>query len=302
MTRALRAPTEGAGKSACGLAAGLALMLGLLFAAGPAWAQGGMDARCTKGTDRACVDWTNGVAIAVGMGAPATYARTPAQKNITATRAARLDAARNLLELIKGVNISASSNVEAAMVASDSVRTDISGRLNGIREVERPRYFSDGSVQVKLEANLREVVPDQLYMDPQAGPPREIGAPVGSPTAGSLNPQTAYSGLIIDARGTGVQPALAPKVFDPQGREVYGSAYVSREFSTTQGMVGYAKTPEQAAQIDRVKGNPALIKAVEAQGANKADLVISQADADALRAMAQQQNFLREARVMILLD
>lgn len=280
----------------------MGVMLASLVAAGTAAAQSGVDARCTQGSDRACVDWTNGVAIAVGMGAPATYARTPAQKNITATRAARLDAARNLLELIKGVNISASSNVEAAMVASDSVRTAISGRLNGIREVERPRYFSDGSVQVKLEANLRQIVPEQLYVDNPTGPPREIPAPTGPVTGGALNPQVAYTGLIIDARGTGVQPALSPKVFDPQGREVYGSAYVSREFATSQGMVGYAKSPEQAAQIDRVKGNPAVIKATEAKGANKADLVISQQDADALRAMAQQQNFLREARVMIVLD
>jgi hypothetical protein len=59
---------------------------------------------------------------------------------------------------------------------------------------------------------------------------------------------------------------------------------------------------EQARQSDRVQGNPAVVKAVEAKGANKADLVLSQADADALRTLAQQQTFLREARVMVVLD
>jgi hypothetical protein len=67
-------------------------------------------------------------------------------------------------------------------------------------------------------------------------------------------------------------------------------------------MVGYAKSMEQARQSDRVQGNPAVVKAVEAKGANKADLVLSQADADALRTLAQQQTFLREARVMVVLD
>jgi hypothetical protein len=282
----------------------LCLLAVLALVPALAWAQtqptGNIDPRCTQPGQQACVDWTNGVAIAIGSGAPATWARTPAQKNISATRAARLDAARNLLELIKGINLTASSNIQGAMVASDEVSTSIEGRLNGIRPVESPHYFSDGSVQVKLEANLREVVPQDLYT--QSGPPQPIGAPIGSPAGAAINPQAAYTGLIIDARGTGVQPAMSPKVYDPQNREVYGSAYVSRDFAVSQGMVGYAKSIEQASQTDRVKGNPAVIKAVKAEGANKADVVISQADADALRALAQQQTFLRDARVMIVLD
>jgi hypothetical protein len=280
----------------------LCLLAMLLLVPALTWAQatGSIDPRCTQAGTQACVDWTNGLAIAIGTGAPATWAQTAAQKNISATRAARLDAARNLLELIKGINLTAASNVQGAMVANDQVSSSIQGRLNGIRPVEAPRYFSDGSVQVKLEANLREVVPEELYA--QAGPPQPIGAPTGSPAGSALNTQAAYTGLIIDARGTGVQPAMAPKIYDPQNREVYGSAYVSREFAVSQGMVGYAKSVEQASQSDRVKGNPAVVKAVKAEGANKADLELSQSDADALRTLAQQQTFLREARVMIVLD
>lgn len=277
----------------------------LIFVPALSWGQGNqqgsIDARCTQPSEQACVDWNNGLAIAVGSGAPATWAKTAAQKNISATRAARLDAARNLLELIKGVNLNTATDLQGAMVASDTVQTSIQGRLFGIRPVERPRYFSDGSVQVKLEARLREIIPEELYLDTQ-GPPRELGGPLGSPAGSALDTSQAYTGLIIDARGTGIQPAMSPKVYDPQEREVYGSAYVSREFSVSQGMVGYVKSIEAAAATDRVQGNPAVIKAEQAVGANKADLVISQADADALRAIAQQQTFLREARVMIVLD
>ncbi len=288
------------------------LLLGLLLLPPAlAWAQASrtgsqnrnatIDARCTEQGRQACVDWSNGLAIAVGSGAPASWARTPAQKNISATRAARLDAARNLLELIKGINLTSSSNIQGAMVANDTVQTSIQGRLFGIRPVEQPRYFSDGSVRVKLEARLWEVVPEELYHD-QQGPPRALGPPRGSPAGSPIDPERAYSGLIIDARGTGAKPAMAPKVYDPEGREVYGSAYVSREFAVSQGMVGYAKSLEQARGTDRVRGNPAVIEALEAKGANQADLVIPQADADALRAISEQQTFLREARVMIVLD
>ncbi len=277
----------------------------LVFLPALSWAQGNqqgsIDARCTQPSEQACVDWNNGLAIAVGTGAPATWAKTAAQKNISATRAARLDAARNLMELIKGVHLNTATDIQGAMVANDTVQTSIQGRLFGIRPAERPRYFSDGSVQVKLEARLREIIPEGLYLDSQ-GPPRELGGPLGSPAGSPLNTSQAYTGLIIDARGTGIQPAVAPKVYDPQEREVYGSAYVSREFAVSQGMVGYVKSIEAASATDRVRGNPAVIKAEQAVGANKADVVISQADADALRAIAQQQTFLREARVMIVLD
>lgn len=276
--------------------------LALLPALG--WAQGGnIDARCTEPNQVACVDWTNALAIAVGTGAPATWAKTPAQKNISATRAARLDAARNLLELIKGVNLTTNSSVQGAMVANDTVQSSIQGRLYGIRPVGPPHYYSDGSVQVKLEARLREIIPENLYMENPTGAPRQLD-PTGAGITGgaALAAGQVYSGLIIDARGTKVTPAMSPKIYDPQGREVYGSAYVDRKWAESQGVVGYVKTIQAAEQNDRVKGNPAVIKAVEAKGANNADLVISQADADALRSIAQKQTFLRESRVMIVLD
>jgi hypothetical protein len=272
------------------------------------WAQGGqpnatIDPRCTEPSQVACVDWANALAIAVGTGAPADWAKTPAQKNISATRAARLDAARNLLELVKGVNLTTSTSIQGAMVANDTVQSGIQGRLYGIRPVEAPRYFSDGSVQVKLEARLREIIPESLYLDSPAGAPRMLEPPGGGVSGGaSLSTGQVYSGLIIDARGTKVTPAMSPKIYDPQGREVYGSAYVDRQWAVSQGVVGYVKSVEAARDNDRVKGTPAVVKAQEAKGANNADLVISQADADALRAIAQKQTFLRESRVMIVLD
>ena len=285
---------------------GAALAAAMVLAAA-VFAQGGQpggqpaDARCTKPDERACIDWERGVAISLGTGAPASFAQNAAQKNISAERAARLDAARNLLELIKGVALDSNSTVSQAMVASDTVNSSIQGQLNGIRAVDKPKYFSDGSVQVKLEASLRQIIPDSLY----AGAPRELGAGATPPLpAGGSNLASggSFTGLVVAARGLGVTPAMSPKVYDPEGREVYGSAHVSREFAVSQGVVGYVKSLEQAQQTDRVKGNPAVVKAVEAKGPNKADLVVSKEDAERLRTLSQQQTFMREARVMIVLD
>ena len=284
------------------------LLFGLLLVAPAyAWSQQSLDARCTQPGETSCIDWNAGIAIALGTGAPAAWAKNAAQKNISASRAARLDAARNLLELIKGINVSSSTTMQQAMVSNDTVQTQIEGKLHSIRMVGQPKYFSDGSIRVKLETALREIIPQDLVLGISAGPPRLLEAPSSQPLrggapGGGLNPQQSYTGLVIDARGTGVVPALSPKVFDQQGREVYGSAFVSREFAISQGMVGYVKTVEAAVKTDRVAGNPAVIKAIEAKGANQSDLVISQKDADSLRAIAQTQKFLQESRVMVVLD
>jgi len=277
----------------------LALLAGAGLNARSAAAQTGqgVDARCTTPNDRACIDWTRQVAIAVGMGVPASFATTAGQKNVTALRAARLDAARNLLELIRGVNITSDSSLQQAMISSDQVRTSIEGSLNSIREVGNPKYFSDGSIQVRLEASLRQVIPPDLYL----GAPTQIGGPASSAPS-TVSGAAVYTGLIVDGQGTGVTPAMSPKIYDPDGNEVYGSAYVSREFAISQGIVGYVKTVDQARETDRVKGNPAIVKAISAKGPSKSDLVISKEDAATLRDLAKQQTFLREARVMIVLD
>jgi hypothetical protein len=282
----------------------LPALAGVMVLAAAAIAQNpaptGVDARCTTGSERACIDWERGVAIALGTGAPASWAQNAAQKNISAERAARLDAARNLLEMIKGVALTSDTTMNQAMVQNDAVQTSIQGELNSLRQVEKPHYFSDGSIQVKLETSLRKIIPVELYA---SGPPQEIGAG-GAPVAGgsSVSTGSSYTGLVVDARGTGVTPAMSPKILDPEGREVYGSSFVSRDFVVSQGVMGYAKTMDAARQTDRVKGNPAVVKAIEAKGANKADLVISKEDAETLRSLKQSQTFLREGRVMVVLD
>ena len=187
-----------------------------------------------------------------------------------------------------------------AMLQNDQVTSHVQGKVAGLRLIGQPKYFSDGSISVKMAGRLREIVPAELYM---TGPPRELAPPsaVGAASV-VINTSRVYTGLIIDAKGTGVLPAMSPKVLDPAGREVYGSSYVGREYAIAQGIVGYAKEVSSARSNDRVKGNPLVIKATGTKGPHQADVQISQADADALRQIAQSQNFMRESRVMIVLD
>jgi len=129
-----------------------------------------------------------------------------------------------------------------------------------------------------------------------------VGAIVGLMliSAGALYSQTVYTGLIFDAQSSSFIPSASIKILDEDGREVYGSAYVSKEWAEKQGIVGYAKTVDDAKANQRVAGTPLIIKAMKATGPNNKDLVISNEDARKVRDLSKNINFLDKAKVMVV--
>ena len=113
-------------------------------------------------------------------------------------------------------------------------------------------------------------------------------------------PQGVVTGLIIDAQDLSFTPSAAPKIMDEDGREVYGSAYVDREWVEKQGIVGYAKSPSAARANSRVSGNPFVVKAIRVGGANNRDLILSNEDARKIRELSKNLNFLDQAKVVII--
>ncbi len=112
--------------------------------------------------------------------------------------------------------------------------------------------------------------------------------------------QVVYTGLIFEAEHLSFMPSASPKILDEDGREVYGSAYVDKGWVEKQGIVGYAKSLEEARNNERVAGNPLVIKALKSSGANNRDLIISNEDARKIRELAKNINFLDHAKVVIV--
>ncbi len=240
------------------------------------------------------VDWTNQVIREVGIGAPNPNMPIAAQR-AGAIEAAKRVALRNLLERVKGMNINSQVTVENAMVTNDVIRNTVEGRVRNFRVVDT-RYKSDGSVEVEVEVPLSSMY--EVFL------PGEIPAqtmPIQPGTPGT-NINTVYTGLIIDARGLQVKPALSPKILDENSQEVYGTGEVSRDYAVQIGVVGYEKDLNRARGNERVTNNPLVIKAVNASGAHQTDIIISNNDANTIRTAAQNLNFLQQCKVMILLD
>ena len=112
--------------------------------------------------------------------------------------------------------------------------------------------------------------------------------------------QSVYTGLIIDASDLSFIPSASPKIFDEEGREIYGSAYLDKEWVEKHGIVGYAKNLMEGKANARVAANPYIIKAIKVTGPNGKDLVISNSDAGKVRELAKHLNFLDQAKVVIV--
>ncbi len=266
---------------------------------------------CTVMETNGCIDWTNGIIYAVGMGVPNPNLKTKAQRSYSAYRAAMITAMRNLLQMVEGINITSNTTVKMGMLEDDTIHAQVQGKIQHVQEAGKPKYMNDGSVFVTMKMYMRDIVAilinnNQFVLQEEsrdkgkeaAVPEQKPKQPTEPTYGGSEN--AIYTGLIIDASETGISPAMSPKIYDEKGKEVYGSVAVDRDFALQHGIVGYTKELKDARQNKRVKGNPMLIKAKISPG-KTSDLVISDKDAKILRKLEATQTFLREARVLIII-
>jgi hypothetical protein len=269
----------------------------------------------TEKIGQGSVNWSAGYIEAVGIGAPAERTIGKANARPMALRAAKVDAYRNLLEITKGVRVDSTTTVKDFTVESDVINTQVDGLVKGAVVVDQ-QYLSDGTVEVKLRmplyGNLSQImIPASIEKrkevkqpEPPAAPAPETpaAAPSAPVVAAPAAPPMTYTGLVVDARGIAARPAMSPRIFDEDGKEVYGSANVDREYAVQQGMSGYARDLTAAQSNQRVTNSPVTVKGLKTSGAGKADIIISNADAQQIRASAENASFMKKCRVMIVLD
>jgi hypothetical protein len=257
----------------------------------------------TEKIGQGAVNWSAGYIEALGIGAPADKSIGKANARPMALRAAKIDAYRNLLEITKGVRVDSTTTIKDFTVDSDVINTQVDGLVKGAVVVDQ-QYMSDGTVEVRIRmplyGNLSQIIiPASIEKRKDLRPPAAPATPAPAAPAG---PPVAYTGMVVDARGIGARPAMSPRILDEDGKEVYGSANVDREFAVQQGMSGYARDLTAAQSNQRVTNSPVTVKALKTSGAGKADLIIANADAQQIRASAENASFMKKCRVMIVLD
>ncbi|MBC8175535.1 MAG: hypothetical protein H8E82_07775 [Candidatus Marinimicrobia bacterium] len=279
---------------------------------GQQWGWGADDA--VEEIENGAMNYSNGWVTATGIGAISPLAQSPGQARATAVRAAKIDAMRNLLEAVMAVTVTSETTVRGSAVENDVIKTNVEGMVKGAKMLDLNgdgkvdyssdiRYLSDTSIEIEMGVHMSGI---SSIIYPATGyaevPPQP--AEVETPTTEFVPAPkpTTITGLIIDAQGLEVRPAMSPKIVDQNGSVVYGQGNFTREYAINYGVAGYSKDLDKAMIDPRVVGNPLLIKAIGIEGTNKTDVVISSGDAFKIGEADQTGQFLSNCRVMIILD
>jgi hypothetical protein len=256
------------------------LCLAMLSLSLCAFAQG-KDAKAKDAKPVGGVNWEGQILKATGSGAPDLKASTAAQARLGAEMAAKLDALRNLIAQAKSIQVSAGKTLGEEMT-NDEVRARVEGAVKGFR-IANKRYFSDQGVEIDVEVPLSALA-SALE-----------GAP--SPEKPALKTEGAKvnTGLVIDARGLSVTPALQPRILDEAGKVLYGAAYLSDDARKSKGVASYFQSLDSAKKSPVVGEKPLVIKAAKVNGS---DVILS---ADDIKKLAESNNaYLAEGRVAIV--
>ena len=254
-------------------------------------------------TPNGYVNWTTGMATATGLGVPPRNAVSAMQSKEMTRAAAWSVALRNLLEVVKGIQVDSHTTVQNYITTNTEIQTRVDGLVQGaklVREHELPTGEFETTAQIKMAGQLSEFV---LPKGPQITSPIARFQQVPPPA----KPKIPYTGLLIDARGTGARAALAPRILT-QEDEIYGPSFVDPKFISgpsvaEPGRIAWYFTDEaKAREHYKVTANPLVIKALRATGENSTDLVIEETKAEYLETLPEHRAFFSQAKVLIIVD
>lgn len=244
---------------------------------------------------KGCINWSKGIVQAKGIGTLSKKLHGDVNDSSTALEDAKLGACLKIFEVVKGIRIDGTTVVGDYAAENKVIISKIEDIVKNA-EVVKKEYFSDGTVEVTMEMNFKGGFA-QLVLPGEIRPLESI-----KPMSPVKNASSVFTGLVVDARGLGSKPVMSPKILDETGEEVYGSAFVSREYAVQQGMSGYSKDLTAAKSNQRVAGNPLTVKGLRIEGNGHSDIVISNADASRLRSASENLSFMKKCRVIIVVE
>jgi hypothetical protein len=256
--------------------------------------------------DGGAIAWGNGeVSAAQPLDAAEGAAPTPLVVRRAATKARK-----HLLDMILAVRIDARGTVSAYLSENDELAASVRGVVQN-SPMERPAVFeSAGEVRVseRFRGKLAELVLPTTIQFQSGIPPRMSTSMEQNLAYGDVPPEETgagtggYSGVIVDARGLKVTPALAPVIYGQDGLGAYGPFLVSRTNAIDKGVLAYADTADPAALRERVGDRPLVLRALSAFGSWRTDLVVSTPMGRLIRAMMRVGDAVDNCRVVVVLD
>lgn len=299
----------------------LALTVVIICAASAAAAPAAKQPARPDGTTISITDTTKEpkMLYATGEGAMPRAAEQPnrAQAYLQAKAYAKMDAIANLVKAARGTMVRYNSTGKN-YVAETIISEEIKGVLDNVQVVsvrKRPEG-SDTIVEVVVKSPVPRL-PENLAQAPvEQGTQKAQGAlekanpswvaaavPIVAGSAPATPPAECHTSVIINAQGFGVVRSMSPKILRQDGSEVWGTVRADMDFLSDYGIAAYTRSLSDALANQRAGTRPLIIRAAgRANGPSKCDVVISDRDADSLLAEDRRSGFLREFRVILVVD
>ncbi len=184
------------------------------------------------------IDWNRRVLVGHGLGAPDLNAPSIAVARLGAERAAKLDAYRNALETLKGMDLQSGGSVGTLLQNDATLTSRVDGKLKGMKPV-KTHYYSDGGVSLDIEVALDELPPEiagLVKVPAGAAPLKGAGAASGTSTgtstvSGDVQVQTAMGQAAVLG---GDKPAAREKAIEDALRHAVEMAVGTKVTSTSE--------------------------------------------------------------------
>lgn len=262
---------------------------------GPVFSGTGTDPHhCMTFLDQGTINWTNGTVTVTGKAAPAI---NPDNIHEADPGAARADANRRLIEILKQITIYNDMTVERFAAGNDAIMAEIEKTARDA-VITRQYYTSALDVELTVQTRifggfLQLVLPDEIRQIPKINP--DILSE-SQTKAGKI----PYTGLILDVRKLDFEPVLYPVIVSEQGQPIYSAVFISREFAVQHGVCKYVCTMDNALHDSRVGSHPLVIKGLRTSGKENTAIVISTADAEQIEQSTERHLFFKQCRVIFV--
>lgn len=241
-----------------------------------------------------------------GEGLPRKGA-TGAQRRLTAITAAKVVAQRRLLELLEGVAVVSETTVKDSELASDLIKTAVSGFVKGTQVVVQEWNEREGSALVIIKVGINgpkgfaSALYEKILSEPKIKSELDKPAYVPPVDLAPAAAPAAYDGLVIDATDFSFRPALINRIFNAKGEVLYDPAKISQKVLVEQGCGEYTNSVDKARAALGKRGvkNPLVVKA--SGTLSPSDLQVADDTALQIFTANQGSGFMADARVAFVL-
>jgi hypothetical protein len=223
-------------------------------------------------TKSGTINWTQQYITAKGSSVLDTVRfKNPAQARMMATRGAMVVAQRNLLEIVKGVEVTSETTVQDMVATSDNVYTRIDGVIKGAQQVGEP-IVKDGMVEITMRVPLYETngLAPAIY-DNIPETPRDVNvAQRGEAMAVADEAAPNLEKIAFNMAGKKINPSMFPVIVDENNNLVLD---LSRIYDPKTGK--FPKIVQASREILKEAGYGSAVKIIDVISSKDGKIVIN---------------------------